>query len=629
MVGSALIFCRTSWKTILVILTPVLLSPLVFPYSQRSQESKCGFIVLIMTVYWVTEAFPLPVTSVIPIALAPLLGVASSSRMCKVFLEDVSFLLIGGTIVAIAIEKTMLHKRIALRILLLIGVEPRRLLLGVMVTTAFLSMWISNMATTAMMIPITRALLVKLLTTTSEVNCQSSEGEDISIEQTSLPSSELTVILRERLEVNDSMTVRTKHCEKSVEFEETVIGRHEESGHSSRHVRNKREKRDDKVDETIELHNLDPRNMVILKIFSLCVCYSSNIGGMATLTGTAPNMVLARMVTDLYKEAPVTFAKWFFFGFPMSLLLLLGTYVWMYRTGFGFRSFFRCSSSVSRNELERTKRAVREEFDKLGSLKFNEVIVLIHFVLLVSLWLLRAPGSFPGWATFFKPGHVTDASVAILVASSLFVFPNERPNVLFFRSKGDSSPSRSSPSILTWKSTMKKFPWGVIFLCGGGFALSEAIKVSGLSKMIAQNLMFIQVLPGWAACLVVVILTSAVTEIVSNTVVTMLLLPMLKELAIAMQLHPLYLMLPATAASSLAFMLPIATPPNAQVFAYGDIKVVDMVKSGFILNLLGILVIVLAINTWGYYVFGLADLPVWALRAAALSANSTNTTQAG
>uniref|UniRef100_A0A2C9KM16 Citrate transporter-like domain-containing protein n=1 Tax=Biomphalaria glabrata TaxID=6526 RepID=A0A2C9KM16_BIOGL len=529
MVGSVLIFCRTSWKTILVILTPVLLSPLVFPYSQRSQESKCGFIVLIMTVYWVTEAFPLPVTSVIPIALAPLLGVASSSRMCKVFLEDVSFLLIGGTIVAIAIEKTMLHKRIALRILLLIGVEPRRLLLGVMVTTAFLSMWISNMATTAMMIPITRALLVKLLTTTSEVNGQSSEGEDISIEQTVLPSSELTEILRERLEVNDSMTVRTKHCEKSLEFKETVIVRHEESGHSSRHVRNKREKRDDKVDETIELHNLDPRNMVILKIFSLCVCYSSNIGGMATLTGTAPNMVLARMVTDMYKEAPVTFAKWVFFGFPMSLLLLSGTYVWMYRTGFGFRYF-------NLNRSLRFTSTALEEFDKLGSLKFNEVIVLIHFVLLVSLWLLRAPGSFPGWATFFKPGHVTDASVAILVASSLFVFPNERPNVLFFRSKGDSSPSRSSPSILTWKSTMKKFPWGVIFLCGGGFALSEAIKVSGLSKMIAQNLMFIQVLPGWAACLVVVILTSAVTEIVSNTVVTMLLLPMLKELVSRTQL---------------------------------------------------------------------------------------------
>ncbi|XP_059149152.1 Na(+)/dicarboxylate cotransporter 3-like [Physella acuta] len=172
---------RATWQTWLVLILPVLLCPMIFPFSQRSQELKCGYVVVLMTVYWITESLPLPVTALIPIVLLPLLGVVSSSRLCKVFFEDIIFLLLGGIIVAIAIEETGLHKRFALRILMAIGVQPRRLLFGIMVTTAFISMWISNTATTAMMMPVTRALLVKMFATTRKVQsgtvCPAAEGQ--------------------------------------------------------------------------------------------------------------------------------------------------------------------------------------------------------------------------------------------------------------------------------------------------------------------------------------------------------------------------------------------------------------------------------------------------------------------
>ncbi|XP_059149130.1 Na(+)/citrate cotransporter-like [Physella acuta] len=323
-------------------------------------------------------------------------------------------------------------------------------------------------------------------------------------------------------------------------------------------------------------------------------------------------MVFSRTVADMTREPVVTFASWMTFGFPTAFLILIACYFWMCISAFGYRRILKCETMVTSDEVKRMKQTIQGEYSRLGNIKFSEVIVLLHFFALVVLWMFRFPGTFPGWATFFKPRYVTDGTTAIALAVSLFVFPNTRPNVLFFRRKGDTSQSRSMPAILTWKTTSRKVPWGVLFLLGGGFALSEGIKVSGLSKVIASNVMFMQHMPAWLTCLLVIALTSALTEVSSNTVVAVLLLPMLKNLAAVMRVHPLYLMLPATVASSLAFMLPMATAPNALVFAYGDVKVIDMVKTGLALNVFGIGVAVLGVNTWGDSLFDLGSFPAWA-----------------
>ncbi|CAL1541458.1 unnamed protein product [Lymnaea stagnalis] len=654
---------RASWQVITVFLTLVVLCPLIFPYSERSQESKCVYVILLMTIFWITEAFPLPVTSLIPLALCPLLGIAPSSKLVRVFLEDVSFLLIGGLFVAIAIEECKLHKRFALRILMFIGVKPRRLLLGIMVTTAFLSMWISNTAATAMMMPITRSLLTKLFITSSQM----SKSRDAHPRQTDGDGKKKKTCFNFLLNISVFINVYSISEDESIEMnslkdfnkyaEETAIvfsavdvhlvgqpHHHSPADHSHWGDYKHHEPRDqsgaEKVmgspqsqedsklqpllepaavqeivsieDEEEILKNLDSTNMATLKTFSMSVCYSANIGGIATLTGTAANMVLGRMVGDLSTEPVITFASWFAFGFPTALLILLACYFWMNITAFGLRSTLKCSSQASKEEVTQAMKTIQEEYHNLGKIKFNEAIVLAHFCVLVVLWLLRVPGSFPGWATLFKPGYVSDGSTALLAATSLFVFPSQRPNVFFFRAAGDKSPARSMPSILSWKQTMKKFPWGVIFLIGGGFSLSEAMKVSGLSTVISNNLMFIKFMPLWVASLLIITLTSAATQVASNTVVTMLVLPMLKDIASSMQVHPLYLMLPATVSSSLAFMLPVATAPNALVFGYGDVRVVDMIKCGMMLNILGIIVVTLGINTWGYALFNMGSLPSWA-----------------
>ncbi|CAG5118223.1 unnamed protein product, partial [Candidula unifasciata] len=369
--------------------------------------------------------------------------------------------------------------------------------------------------------------------------------------------------------------------------------------------------------------NLDPRSQVLLKMFGLCVCYSANIGGMATLIGTMPNIVLSSMVAEMSKTSLVTFTNWLAFSLPVTVLTLAGAYLWMCILVFGFRNTLTCRPVISDQELKLITETVKEEYRRLGSIRFNEVIVLVHFLILVVLWLTRDLGTVPGWSSLFQNRFVSDGSAAIAVATSLFIFPEHRPNVLFFRRKGDDSPSSSTPSILNWKQTCRKLPWGVLFLTGGGIALTEAAKISGLSKIIASNLTFIQHLPMWTAGLVVTVVTSLVTEVTSNTVVVLLLLPILKDIAVTLAMNPMYLMLPATLASSLAFMLPVATPPNALVFSYGDLKSMDMIKSGAVLNVIGVVVIVLAMNTWGFAIYDLGNFPAWAVPAA-ITGETTN-----
>ncbi|XP_057677533.1 solute carrier family 13 member 2-like [Corythoichthys intestinalis] len=349
------------------------------------------------------------------------------------------------------------------------------------------------------------------------------------------------------------------------------------------------------------------------KGISLSVCYSSTIGGMTTLTGTTANLILKRHVDKLFpgSNGIINFASWFGFAFPIMILMLPLSWLWLQFMfiGINFRRTFSCGSSNSR---EREAYAViKEEYRKLGSMKFAEVAVLCVFVLLVVLWFTRDPGFIGGWATvlFNKNGpFVSDGTVAIFMSLLFFVIPSRLPRCGGYGCDDSGDPG----TLLTWEIVHQHMPWDLLFICGGGYALATGSEVSGLSTWLGESLTPLKNIPAFAISFLLSALVATFTECSSNATTVTLFLPILASLAISIKLHPLYVMLPCTFAASLAFMLPVAQPPNAITFSYGNLKVMDMVKAGFMLNIIGILIINLAINTWGCVMFDMDTFPTWA-----------------
>ncbi|XP_066501645.1 solute carrier family 13 member 2 [Hoplias malabaricus] len=547
-----------------------------------------------MALYWCTECMPLAVTALLPVILFPLLGIMESSQVCVMYLKDSNMLFIGGLLVAIAVEHWNLHKRIALRVLLIVGVRPALLMLGFMSVTAFLSMWISNTATTAMMLPIAQAVLEQLCNTEAESDERElKEGRD---NQAFVMSEVTTTKLPVDNFIKDQSEVSDEECEWNSALEA------------------KRKAREQKY-------------LLLNKGMSLCVCYSASIGGTATLTGTTPNLILKGQMDDIFPDNPdvINFASWFGFAFPNMVLMLLFSWLWlqcMY-LGVNFKKSFGCGSS---NEGDREAyKVMKEEYRKLGNMKFAEGAVLTVFVTLVVLWFTREPGFMPGWATELnkKGQFVTDGTVAILMSTLFFIIPSELPctsscNLDYDDGEEESSENqtprkqKSPPALLTWKVVHERMPWNIVLLLGGGFALASGSEESGLSLWLGQSLAPLKNIPPFAISMILCLLVGTFTECSSNTATTTLFLPILASMATAIELHPLYVMLPCTICASLAFMLPVATPPNAIAFSYGTLKVLDMAKAGFILNIIGILCINLGINTWGTAMFRLDSFPSWA-----------------
>ncbi|XP_041349270.1 solute carrier family 13 member 5-like [Gigantopelta aegis] len=524
--------------------------------------SRCAFGFLLMIVYWMSEALPLPVTSLLPIVLFPILGVAPPKILAVQYFKDVRFMLMGGLLVALAIEKSNLHRRFALKLLLLFGVRPKRLLLAFAVGTGFLSMWISNTAATAMMLPIARAVLCRLLKIQSRKKRAVHGATEALLGSDPQPNEQSKV---NEMALEEGLQNANSIREGITKNDMVVDGLNYE----------------DDDDEETDFSNLDPESKNLLKAVCLCVCYSANCGGIGTLTGTGNNLV-AKGYIDKLEGGMITFTSWMIFSFPVSAIGVFLVWLWV-------------------------------QIVFLGP-SFAERVVLCHFVLLIILWITRSPGFFSGYVELFNKGYMSGAVPAILIAVSLFIFPVRRPNSWCFRRKGDTSIPTETPGILQWSEVSKTFPWGVIFLIGGGFALAEACQISGLSRAVALQLSFIGNLPLWLASLVVITLTCLATEITSNSVITTLFMPILADLAISMKVHPLYFMLSSAVSASFAFMFPVATVPNALVFAYGDVRVVDMMKTGAILNIVNIFSVAMAINTWGTAYFHLDQFPDWAQR---------------
>jgi sodium-dependent dicarboxylate transporter 2/3/5 len=427
-------------------------------------------------IWWVTEAVPIAVTAILPVVLFPLSGALDIADTTTAYGHKYVFLYLGGFFLAIAIEKVNLHRRIALTVISLIGTRMRMIVLGFMVATAFLSMWISNTATSVMMLPIGLAIVAQFR-----------------------------------------------------DHPDTPENEHEEFG----------------------------------KMLMLAIAYSASLGGMATLIGTPPNLVLAGIVKELY-EVEINFLDWMLFAFPLSVLLLF--ICWVYLT----RYAVKLEAAHFTGGVEEIKRQRK----LLGIMSSNEKRVLIVFVLTAFAWMTRS--------FLFSPiiPAIDDTLIALIAGILLFVIPS----------------SEEKGGVLEWDDA-KKIPWGILLLFGGGLAIAQGFKDTGLAKWLAEQLTQLDFLPLLVMTLVLVAVINFLTEVNSNLATTAMILPVLAPLAAAMGVHPYIFMVSATLAASCAFMLPVATPPNAVVFGSGYINMSSMMRAGFGLNLISILLI----TFWVFY----------------------------
>lgn len=452
----------------------LLLPETFFP---NPEIQKVLAIAIWMLIWWITEAVSLSVTSLLPIILLPFTGIATIKEATASYSHPIVFLFLGGFMIALAMEKWQLHLRIALNIIKLTGTNTKGILFGLMTATAFLSMWISNTATTVMMLPIGLSII--------------------------------------NLMGNDE-----KMSKKDVQH------------------------------------------------FSLClllgIAYAANVGGIATIIGTPPNSIFVGFIKDNY-DVEISFAKWMSIGFPISVILLLLTYFCLTKILFPFSSQ---KNTVSANFIQL-------ELQKLGTLSEGEKRVLWVFIGTAFLWITKSYIS-----KLLPTFHISDAGISILAAVTLFIIPTDFNKGKF---------------VLEWKDT-EKLPWGILLLFGGGLALAGAMKSSGIINLIDNSITSIGTIDIFLITILLTVVMLFMTELMSNLALTTIFLPVVAGIALGLDADYLLMLVPVTIASSCAFMLPMATPPNAIVFASGQLRVSQMVKAGMLLNTLAIVILAIALK---------------------------------
>ncbi|XP_076039989.1 Na(+)/citrate cotransporter-like [Oratosquilla oratoria] len=557
---------KVFWRSYVVVLAPTLLAPLA---ASSSTEVRCSYVMLIVAIFWMTEAIPIAIASMIPIFAFPLLGVLGTGDVCLAYMNHTNMMFLGGLMVAIAVEHSNLHRRIAFLVLLHVGQSPRRLMAGFMLVTMFLSMWISNTATTAMMTPVIGAILNELTK-----DCNMKDFSEIEI-------------LNE-VHQNNAMTGPVESQTDDTNKEDRV-----------QVIKNK-EKLEANTPTSEETQRL--RNMCFLG-----TAYAANVGGTGSLIGTGPNIVLKGILESTYSEPTgLNFSSWMAFNVPGMLICVMLAWLWLQFHYIGIGKTKKIKDTTP-NRKEAVKRLIQQEYEALGSITFHETVVLSLFSLLVFCWFFRDPEVIPGWSNFFKRIYgpnikVGNASPVMLVVFLLFIIP----------SKAKFWVSSDQNGCLTWKVINEKMPWCLILLLGGGFSMAAASKHSGLSTWMGHQLSYLEVLPKEAIVLVVCLIAAMITEIVSNVGTSGIILPVLLELAVAIKVNPLYFMLPAAVCCSYAFMLPVATAPNAIVHAASQMRNVEMIHAGFVMNIACVCVINIMINTLGVIMFDVKNFPTWA-----------------
>uniref|UniRef100_G3SNG4 Solute carrier family 13 member 3 n=1 Tax=Loxodonta africana TaxID=9785 RepID=G3SNG4_LOXAF len=564
-------------RLLVLLLTPLVLLPVVFALPPK--EGRCLFVILLMAVYWCMEALPLAVTALLPVIFFPFMGILPSNKVCSQYFLETNFLFLSGLIMASAIEEWNLHRRIALKVLMFVGIQPARLILGMMVTTSFLSMWLSNTASTAMMLPIANAILKSLFG-------QKEAQKDLNRE-----SEENTATAQS----NGLPTMPTE-----MQF-----------------LASTEEDCPDEVEAALDLQ-ADPKEEEeyrrnVWKGFLISIPYSASIGGTATLTGTPPNLILLGQLNSFFPQCDlVNFGSWFIFAFPLMVVFLLLGWLWIcfLYGGITLRGWRKKKSELRASAEDRARAVIREEFQNLGPIRFAEQAVFVLFCTFAILLFSRDPKFIPGWASFFTPGFLSDAVTGVTIVTILFFFPSQRPSLKWWFDF--KAPNTETEPLLTWKKAQKTVPWDIILLLGGGFAMAKGCEESGLSSWIGGQLHLLEKVPPMLAVLLITVVIAFFTEFASNTAATIIFLPVLAELAIRLRVNPLYMMIPGTVGSSYAFMLPVSTAPNSIAFSSGHLLVKDMVRTGLLMNLMGVLLLNLAINTWAQTIFQLGTFPAWA-----------------
>jgi solute carrier family 13 (sodium-dependent dicarboxylate transporter), member 2/3/5 len=457
---------------------PLMLGVCVFggpAFDLSSEASAMAGIVFWMAFWWLQGTVPLAATALLPLVLFPLFNISDLKATSQAYAQPFVFLFIGGFLIAGAMERWNLHRRFALAIILRIGLRPERLLLGMMLSGAFLSMWISNTATALMLLPVALAVI--------------------------------------------------KHLESES----------------------------------------DPAALKGLSVaLMLGLAYACSIGGVSTLVGSPTNLIGVALYTEFFPdEPPITFADWFFFAFPVAVCILATTWgllIWL--------------TKLNRLKLDISPEQLTHEQTRLGPLSCEERCVLLVAVSTAGLWLFRQNISIgdwliPGWSALWAPlERIDDTIIAVGMALILFIIPR-----------------RSEPGFLLERDAFTRLPWGVVLLFGGGFALANGFSQSGLAASIASFLAAGATLTPLLLLLLICLGISFMTEISSNVATVSLVLPLLGALIQTTGANAVFIIIPAIMATSFAFMMPVATPPNAIVFASDRVRIREMMRIGIFVNL--------------------------------------------
>jgi len=467
------------------------------PAGMTAAARNAAAVVLLMAIWWITEAIPIYATALIPMVLFPLLKILPAGETAISYGHDLVLMLISGFFIAKAIEAQNLHKRIALVLIRALGTSRPRIMLSIMVATAFLSMWIANVTAALMMLPIGLAIITK---------------------------------------------------------EETLATTNSRFGTA----------------------------------MMLGIAYSASIGGVSTLIGTPTNLIFSGMMTRIFPQAPpVSFFTWLKMGIPILIIFL--PFIWYYLV-----HFFRIKGSIPGN-----RELIEVELRGMGKMSSGEKRVM--YILTVIGWVFREGFSFdrfeiPGWGKLLGVSDfVSDSTVGMLSAMLLFMIP-----------AGDGK------RLLDWK-TAGQIPWGVAIIVGGGYAMAAGFKSTGLAEWLGSQLAFVSNFPTLIVLFIVVGFVLLFTELNSNTATANIFLPVLASMAVAGSINPLLLMIPATFASSIVFIMPAGTGPNTVIFASNRLTIADMARAGIWLKLISMVLLPLILYVLIIYVFGIdLALPAWA-----------------
>ena len=451
------------------------------PSGMEPAAQKMAAVALLMATWWMCESLPIPATSLLPIPLFPIMGLLPTGRATAPYANHLIFLFMGGFIIALAMQRWNLHRRIAMNIVKIVGFSPSRLIFGFMVATAALSAFVSNTATAVMMMPIGLAIIAHVI----------AEG-------------------------------KKEGLDKEIDF--------------------------------------SPDKFAFGLNLMLGIAYAASIGGMATLIGTPPNTVLAGYLQKTYGYE-ITFAKWMMLGVPLVAVMLPMCWLWLTRV----------ANPMKLKKVPGGRELINEELRRMGPMNVGERWTALVFSLTALCWIFAKPIA----NLFPEPAHITDATIAMAGALLLFIIPVNMKKNLF---------------VMDWHWA-SKMPWGVLLLFGGGLALADGFRDTKLAEWIGTQVTLLENAPILVLVIAVTLLIIFLTELTSNTATAAMVMPILSAVAVGLGQDPLLLIVPAAIAASCAFMLPVATPPNAIVFGSGYVTIPQMVRSGFGLNLIGVVLV--------------------------------------